>query len=116
MSAKYVHNSHPMSVKIPKSASHVWKRMAEFRELAESHITWEINAGNLSSLWDNWLGPKAFGESPGIPSYPISFFIKDGTWDVIKLLKWMDNFPINRLNPRGIKPSDLAFRLVCWKM
>lgn len=65
MSAKYVHNSHPMSVKIPKSASHVWKRMAEFRELNPTligRLMLEISHlfGTIGSVRKRLVNPRVF--------------------------------------------------------
>ena len=75
---KYVGQAHPMQVSVSYNSSHVWRRMLEYKELAEFCIIWEINDGNSSALCDNWIGDKAFGEIDGIDYCPIKIFISNG--------------------------------------
>lgn len=65
LNAKYIGQVHPWQVFISRNSSHVWRRMLKFRELAESCITWDINAGNSYSLWDIGLEKRLLEKPMG---------------------------------------------------
>ena len=114
--AKYIGHSHPSLARKLKNSSHVWRRMVECRELAETYITWEINEGNISSLWDNWLGEKALGLSAMTYDCPIKNFISNDRWNLEKIVDWMPNFPISLLNPRLLDPQPHKPDSMIWKL
>lgn len=37
--------------------------MLLIRDFMEDHISWDVNLGNISLVWDNWLGSGHLGRS-----------------------------------------------------
>lgn len=91
MRQKYLIDSHPNDPTVPQTGSHIWKCMLQVRDQMEESITWEINEGKASFLWDNWLGTGQLGNRFSVEGlWQISHFIEEGKWNLAKL---HDHFP-----------------------
>ncbi|WMV13642.1 hypothetical protein MTR67_007027 [Solanum verrucosum] len=61
LKAKYCRVSHPTARKWDTRQSLVWRYMLKNRSMMENNIRWNINSGNCSFWWDDWLGVGALG-------------------------------------------------------
>ena len=63
--AKYCQRSNRVSKKWDTTDSLSWKHMLATRQQVEQHIYWQLQAGNCSFWWDNWLGIGLLGHFTG---------------------------------------------------
>ncbi|PKA64112.1 Putative ribonuclease H protein [Apostasia shenzhenica] len=80
---KYMKGIHPSRINIPYYSSPGFKRLIRARNIAESHIKWNIGHGNLSFWFDKWndcniVNFKPENERDRKVNY---FFSIDGSWD-----------------------------------
>ncbi|KZV49641.1 hypothetical protein F511_08962 [Dorcoceras hygrometricum] len=85
---KYCSSSPPAAI-LPKAhVSPVWRRLMKIKNLAESHIRWNIGKGDLSFWYDSWLnaGPlHTLCEIVGPKDRKVDWFLEHGGWNKDRL-------------------------------
>nr|XP_016485712.1 PREDICTED: uncharacterized mitochondrial protein AtMg00310-like [Nicotiana tabacum] len=86
---KYCKRAHPPNKKLNPTDSHIWRNMLKIREKAEKNIRWEIQKGNCSFWWDNWIGKDALANilqgSGRSSKVHVKYFMNNGEWNIDKL-------------------------------
>ncbi|XP_049378369.1 uncharacterized protein LOC125843198 [Solanum stenotomum] len=119
LKSKYCQRAHPVVKKVDTGQSLMWKYMMKHKIKVEEYIGWQINSGNYSFWWDDWLEWGAIANYTSVVSSlnnaTIAHFLIDGKWNVRKLrhqlpVRWLKVVDcIAKCN------QEIRITLVMWK-
>ena len=120
LKAKYCQRSNPVSKKWDTGESIAWKHMLATRQQGEQYIQWQLNSGNCSFWWDNWLGTGSLAQHTNrnirFNNSKVADFWENGNWNWRKLEEQAPTTHLTNIMATAIpsqqqKPDQAVWRL-----